>query len=271
MFEIFIGLIMATNLMSFSASEDEIRDAFAKVPYSPEHHFIPNEKGTLHYITTDDSLKPPVLLIHGSPGSWDNWLDILTQTDFLNHYYAIAVDRPGYNQTTLGNGYSLQEQAEFLAPLIERYCQPCVVVGHSYGGALAVQTALDNPEAIKAFVSVAGTVADSLQHPRFYNYILRYTPLQWIMAPEFMTSNKEMMSLEHDLHALANQLSAYSGKAALIQGGEDMLVDPRSARYTQSKLTQANVRLWTREEMNHFVIWSDKDLVLDALQWAEAP
>ena len=24
-------------------------------------------------------------------------------------------------------------------------------------------------------------------------------------------------------------------------------------------------------EMNHFVIWSDKDLVLDALQWAEAP
>ncbi len=268
MFGIFIGLILTTNLMSFSASKEDVLEAFSKTKYQPTHHFIESREGKLHYITAGDSTKPAVLLIHGSPGSWDAWLDILTQTNFLDNYYAIAVDRPGYYQTTLKAEYSLQQQSALLSPLINKYCKACVVAGHSYGGALAIQTALDNPKTIQAFVSIAGTIADSLQDPRFYNYILKYSPLQWIIAPEFMASNREMMALEEDLPKMELQLSSYSGKAAFIQGDEDMLVNPDSPDYLKIRLPMARVKMWTRQEMNHFVIWSDKDLVLEALDWA---
>ncbi|MGB0176118.1 MAG: alpha/beta fold hydrolase [Owenweeksia sp.] len=267
MFGIFIGLILATNLMSFSASEEEIMEAFKSMPYQPEHHFIKSEAGNLHYITVGDPSKPHVLLIHGSPGSWDVWLDILTVTDFLEHYYALAIDRPGYNKTTLEAKYSLQQQSGFLQPLLKEHCHPCIVAGHSYGGAMAVQTALDYPGNVASFVSIAGTVADSLQEPRFYNYILRYSPLQWIIAPEFMVSNQEMMALEEDLPKMELQLPSYTGKAAFVQGNADMLVSPGSPFYLKAKLTRANTRIWVREKMNHFVIWSDKDLVMEALKW----
>ncbi len=269
MIGIFIGLIVATNFFSFSASEKDIQEAFANTGFSPEDHYSESTEGKLHYVTVGDPSKPPVLLIHGSPGSWDNWLDVITKTDFLDHYFAIAIDRAGYNKTTLTGKYSLQEQSAFLEPLIHQYCKPCVVAGHSYGGALALQTAKDYHSSVSAVISVAGTVADSLQDPRFYNYILKYTPLKWIIANNLMASNREMMGLEEDLPKMEAGLSGFKGKVALIQGNEDVLVHPDSPAYLKPKFSpSAQVRLFTRDEMNHFVIWSDKDLVMEALAWA---
>ena len=48
---------------------------------------------------------------------------------------------------------------------MERECQPCTLVGHSYGGALALQLAVDFPQYTNAVVSLAGTVASDYQTP----------------------------------------------------------------------------------------------------------
>ena len=46
-----IGLLLATRLVDFSLSEEEIKEAFAQTSYSPESHFADFNEGKLHYIT----------------------------------------------------------------------------------------------------------------------------------------------------------------------------------------------------------------------------
>lgn len=245
--------------------------AFDSKRFEPVDHFQNFAKGKLHYVTVGNSNLPALLMIHGSPGSWDNFLDMMTKTPLLDSFYVIAVDRPGYNQTTLPAGFSLQEQARFLKPLVNEYFKkPGIILGHSYGGALAMQAGIDYQPSIKSLVIVAGTVANPYQDPRWYNYVAKNPPVKWMIGDDLKTSNAEMMALETDLSILDQSLDQFRKPVAIIQGSEDILVDDKSADYLEKKLAQAPTKLFFREGMNHFVIWSDKDLVMEALRWANS-
>lgn len=266
---IFVLLLLATRFLSFGASSEEIQESFNKTKYQPISHFSKLKEGKLHYVTVGDSSKPMLLLIHGSPGSWDAWVSMLTETSLLNNYFAVVIDRAGYAQTTLEGKYSLKEQSDFLKPIMDKYCDECIIAGHSYGGGLAMQTALDYQDRIKGVVTIAGTVAAPFQKLKFYNYAIHYSPIKWIIADDFSTSNREMWELEDGLVKMNERLASFSKKAAIIQGNEDMLVDHQSATFLEKELTNAEVKLIVKDDMNHFVIWSDQNLILQALEWME--
>lgn len=262
---ILIALLLATRFVDFSASEEEIKEAFAQTSYTPIDHYSEFDEGKLHYITAGDSTKPSLILIHGSPGSWDAWLALITETNMLERFYVIAIDRAGYNKTTLGGDYSLAEQSAFLKPIVDQYCDDCVVAGHSYGGGLAFQVGLDYENKVDAMISIAGTIAAPFQKLKWYNYAMRYSPAKWLVASDFSVSDNEMWNLQEDLPIMNDRLGSYKGKVAIIQGNEDILVNKESAQYAESKLVNASVKMIIKDDMDHFVIWSDKDLVTKAL------
>ncbi len=266
MVAILIGLLVSTNLFSFTLSDEEIAVAFDSTGYQVTDHYIELEEGKLHYVTVGDAKNPPVLLIHGSPGSWDAFTALITETGLLENYYAIAVDRPGYNKTTLKGKYSMAEQSRFIGPIMEKHCKSgCIVAGHSYGGGLAMQIGVDHQAFTKGVVLIAGTVAAPYQNPRWYNYAVRYTPVQWLISNDLVVSSREMWALGKDLPVLEDKLIEYRKKLIIIQGREDMLVDYRSAEYLKEKARNAHTKLLMKENMNHFIIWSDKDLVMKGL------
>ena len=214
-----------------------------------------------------DTNKPTIILIHGSPGSWDAWVDMITSTNLLENYHVVAMDRAGYNKTTIAGKYSLKEQSDFLKPVMNKYCSDCIIAGHSYGGGLAVQVGLDYQSLIKGTITIAGTVAAPYQKLKWYNYAMKYSPARWLVAPDFVVSDNEMWALQNDLPKLEKQLVNYTRPMAIIQGNKDMLVNKNSAQYLNDHLTNAKVELFVKDNMNHFVIWSDKDLVIQALDW----
>lgn len=264
-----ILLLAATHLLDFQLSDETLSKAFAKTEYEPRDHFKKLQNGNLHYITAGDSSNIPLLLIHGSPGAWTDYTDLITQTDLLGRFYIIAVDRPGYGQTTLPEGLSLQEQALVIQSLIPRYFRERkgIILGHSYGGALTVELAKGNQAYLEGMVTVAGAVADPYQDRRWYNRLVRKTPIKWLISDPLTTSNKEMWQLEDDLDEMEKGLESYDRKAAILQGGSDWLVDQRSAEYLRSRLPKANVRIFAKEDMDHFIIWNDKAVILQALNW----
>lgn len=209
-------------------------------------------------------------MIHGSPGTWDNYVKLISETDLLEQFYVIAADRPGYGETGMTSRRSLQEQSEILGSILTRYlsADKGVLLGHSYGGAVCLQLAVDYPSGIQAVVLAAGTVADIYQEPKWYNYLVKYTPVGWLLDGSFKTSNQEMWLLAEDLRSLYPDLGQSSIPTAIIQGGRDFLVDSDSPNYLKSKLFQAKVKVFYKEDMDHFLIWNDQAMVLDALIWA---
>ena len=129
----------------------------------------------------------------------------MVQPEVYTNYFIIAIDRIPYHQTTIKGSYSLTEQSDYLKSIMDRYCSPCIVAGHSFGGALALQVGAAYPDQVAAVLSIAGTIAAPFQKPKWYNRVLN-SPLQYLIAPFFRASNNEMLRLLDDLNALEKQL-----------------------------------------------------------------
>jgi pimeloyl-ACP methyl ester carboxylesterase len=88
---------------------------------------------------TDVGAGPPVLLVHGQPGSRADWLQVVPLLS--NDHRVISVDRPGYGASG-GDAVGLLENAELLWQLLEeRSAIGATVVGHSLGAGIALAMA----------------------------------------------------------------------------------------------------------------------------------
>jgi pimeloyl-ACP methyl ester carboxylesterase len=88
---------------------------------------------------------PPVLLIHGFGTSTYTWRHIAPALALTHR--VIAVDLKGFGQSDkpFDARYSVFDQAELLAQFIEEHdLRDLTIVGHSFGGGIALRLALDH-------------------------------------------------------------------------------------------------------------------------------
>jgi len=107
-------------------------------------------------LATERGAGPPVLLVHGQPGSaadWDPVVDVVARGTASPRL--LVVDRPGYGTSTV-RPTSMAENAEMLADLLVACsAAPAVVVGHSYGGGIALLMAARRPDVVSGLVLVS--------------------------------------------------------------------------------------------------------------------
>ncbi|MBV8990686.1 MAG: alpha/beta fold hydrolase, partial [Solirubrobacterales bacterium] len=91
----------------------------------------------------------PVLLIHGSHIA-GSFMPLLAQPSMSDGYMLIRYHRRGFYDSAPATGpVSMSDQAADAEALLEHLGVPAAhVVGHSYGGAIALQLALDAPERV---------------------------------------------------------------------------------------------------------------------------
>jgi pimeloyl-ACP methyl ester carboxylesterase len=84
----------------------------------------------------------PVVLLHGSASSSAQWRPLVERLG--QHYRVVAPDLWGYGATASWTGegeFSLRHEAEIVVALLDRLDEPAHLVGHSYGGAVALHVA----------------------------------------------------------------------------------------------------------------------------------
>ncbi|MEZ4903542.1 MAG: alpha/beta hydrolase [Spirosomataceae bacterium] len=93
---LFYGLLVTvSSCFTARMSDEDMQKYFANSPYRPKRHFYDGIGRRLHYVAVGDTLRQPLLFVHGSPGSWDNFKAFLKDTFLLKHCHLMSVDRPG--------------------------------------------------------------------------------------------------------------------------------------------------------------------------------
>lgn len=105
---------------------------------------------------------PTVILIHGAGLDHADWsFDFLARLE--PHRRILAFDRPGFGRSERpsGPGAALPSaQARLLRKAAAQFgVEKAVIVGHSWGGAVAMAWGLAAPETVHGVVSLAGAVA----------------------------------------------------------------------------------------------------------------
>ena len=94
-----------------------------------------------------------LLLLHGQPGSPADWQQVAGRLPAQLH--AIAADRPGYGTSQLPAGGFAANASAVLDDLDSRGITRAVLVGHSYGGGVALAAASLAPGRVEAVVLLA--------------------------------------------------------------------------------------------------------------------
>ncbi|MEO0466861.1 MAG: alpha/beta hydrolase [Pseudomonadota bacterium] len=111
----------------------------------------------VHIIETGPASGSPVLFIHGASANANEFTWTLGPRLESDHRILIA-DRPGHGYSDRApNADRLDVQAAQLAGALGQKTggRPAVVVGHSFGGAVALRLALDHPDLVAGLVLLA--------------------------------------------------------------------------------------------------------------------
>lgn len=101
---------------------------------------------------SDQGDGPAVVIIHGSPGGYDQGL-VYGKELLKRGFRVIAVSRPGYLRTPLETGSTFEEQADAISELLaQRGITVCSVLGVSEGSECALQLASRHPKQVSSTV-----------------------------------------------------------------------------------------------------------------------
>ncbi|XDA96723.1 alpha/beta hydrolase [Sulfitobacter sp. LCG007] len=149
--------------VAFIQLRAHLRERDAESAYPPQGRFIEVEGTRIHARVMGEG--PDLVLLHGASGSMRD-MDFRFAQSLAEDYRVILFDRPGLGWSGRPPGYggafntrseSPALQARLLQQAADRLGAGApIVLGHSYGGAVALAWALERPDRTAALVIVSG-------------------------------------------------------------------------------------------------------------------
>jgi pimeloyl-ACP methyl ester carboxylesterase len=208
----------------------DYREAEAEARYPPEGQLL--DVGGCHvhaYLAGDDgTAKPDLVLLHGASGSLRDFTFSLIPA-LSPRYRVLALDRPGL-------GWTARTQAHFNSPWTTRAESPAeqaavlsaaaaslgitrpIVLGHSYGGAVALAWALAQPDRVASLVVLSG-VSNPWPGGLGPLYTVLGTTLGGALLPPLITAAKPYHRLNATLHSIFTPDPVPQGYARHIGAG----------------------------------------------------
>lgn len=221
---------------------------------------------TVSYLRAGDATAQRIIFVHGSPGMATDWSRYLAEPE--PGFESIAIDRFGFGATQPKMPVpSLREQVRAIEPfLVARNGKWPILVGHSLGGTIICQTAIDHPEKVGGLVILAGALSPELEQVHWYQRVAEARGIASILPSILTTSNRELLPLKGELQKLAEHLGEIKCPVAIIHGTKDSLVPVGNVDYLREKLPRlslADVLVIPSE--NHFLPWTIESTIREKI------
>lgn len=113
------------------------------------HRRLRGEQGELHVLDCGQG-EPAVLFIHSSAGNVTHWASQMEALSSRCRVVAVDLHGHGESDSPMNGDYSVEALAADVGRVIDELgLAPCVLVGHSLGGIVALDYAVHHPETVK--------------------------------------------------------------------------------------------------------------------------
>jgi pimeloyl-ACP methyl ester carboxylesterase len=263
---LFILLIVALHILAFLFSRhDRNMRQFAS------HSFNDSAGHTIfYYELPQTNAEWNIVFIHGTPGS-----AAVFHEQFLHPFARanlFALDRPGFGPSGPDlRKPSLADQADAVDALLKRLPPgKTILVGHSYGGPVAMATAVKFPRDVSGVLLIGGSVDPAQEHIYFIQRIGQLPIVSWLLPRPLRQCNRELLTLRGDLIKLKPQLATLEVPVVMLHGTKDRQVPVANVEYLRAQLAAAGKsNLFDAiviPNYTHFIPWEHPDAVEQALE-----
>lgn len=228
-------------------------------------------------IPSDDAEAPAILLVHGSPGDGDTFLDMVEA--LRGRYRLIIPDLPGFGASErVLEDYSFASHGNSLLDLLDELRLAQVhAVGFSMGGGVVLHMADRQPDRLASITMMAAIGVQELEmfgkyelnHAVHGFQLLAFRALAWLF-PHFgaWQDGNGMRNYAHnfsdsDQRPLRAILLSWHGPTLVIHGEKDVLVPVAAAREHLRLVPHAEAQIW--EGVNHFLPWKQTEQTCTAI------
>jgi pimeloyl-ACP methyl ester carboxylesterase len=209
---------------------------------------------------------PPLLLIHGFGASTYTWRHVAPE--LAKNYRVIAVDLKGFGQSDkpFDGRYSVYDQAELLAQLIEdKDLRDLTLVGHSFGGGVALLLALEANQRLDGRITRL-VLLDSIAYPQNIPVFFRLLDVPLVsqlgvrMVPPLVQTRVALQIAYFDdskidpeeIELYAAPLKTAAGKHAIIHSARQIVPED---------IAELSERYKTIE-LPTLILWCDHDRIV---------
>ena len=222
-----------------------------------------------------------ILLLHGFGGDLENWMFNLGALS--ENHRLLALDLPGHGKSSKTIiDPSINGMEKFVSKFLELLDLTSVnIVGHSMGGAIAIQMLLDHPQTVKSLTLIGSAgLGTNINSDYLNGFVESQTPqemtpvLQQLFADDSLVSRqlveeilnyKRMDGVETALKSLSETLKSLgqqtiladnlvaSGKPVLLIWGREDRIIPVSHAQNFSAAAETNVEIEIFESAGHMV------------------
>jgi len=247
-------------------SDEKVLQFFSEVELIPKLNYI-NFKGDqvrrIQIKPDIDTTLPTLVFVHGSPGSFMDFKRYLSDSALINHANLIAYDRIGYGYNNKGKVLSsLEEEMEVLDRVLEGIdVSKVILVGYSYGGTLIMAT----DKNYKRKIALAPSVRGDLE-PMFWLMNLTLWSLSRPLIPKvLLAASSEKFRHLDELPDFNDRWNRSLSGVLAIHGREDRIVPYENSVYLKNIIEKEKFSLIPIEQGNHSLIWTNFDLIKEAI------
>jgi pimeloyl-ACP methyl ester carboxylesterase len=259
---------LAQGCMSFRITDDDARKQFHDKGVDITINNVAIGTHNIHYASAGNNDLPTLVFVHGTPGSWNAFIQYMQDKELLQRFRIMSVDRPGFGYSDFGKVVNLAEQSLILNEWMKKVGngKPVYLVGHSLGGPLVLKMAVDDPKMYHGLVVISGSIDPDEEKPEKWRVLLYKTPLNYFLPGAFRPSNKELWYLKQDLRDLKSELSKITIPVCFIHGDNDTWVPPGNVDFGKKMLSNSSqIGELMLPKGNHFIPWTHFKEIRDVL------
>lgn len=235
-------LTLALHVYTLQRAAKHEKRAMASHP--PEGQILMVDGHRVHAVVLEpEAPRADVVLIHGASGNTRDFTHDLAH-QLAQTYRVIVFDRPGLGYTDRINrtGATLQQQVGLLSKAAAQLgADRPIVLGQSYGGAVALAWAVHHPDQLSALVVLAGASQTWDTGLSTYYRILSHP---WIgpLAIPYLTAYVHDERVTHELNAIFTPQQPPKGYDAHIGAGLTLRRDSLRANALQRANLKEEIR-----------------------------
>ncbi len=270
LFFLILTLLQNCLLNKYIYTDKELKEHYKSKTIQPIYKTQTFIDKKIHYavVSKNDTL-PLLVFIHGAPGAWYGYMNLMDDSLLQTKFKLIAVDRLGYGKSNYGKAeVSTQLQALSIKQIIDAENtehKKVILLGRSYGAPIAAWLAINYPKQIKELIMISPVIDPEKEKFFWFSKIGKWKFTQLFLPKMLNVATKEKYTHQREMKQLLPKWKKLYVNTTVITGEKDWIADTANFSFAKRYLINCPTNFIKLKNTGHLVTYEKPDFIRQLL------